>query len=150
MLAPVDRIDGHSNAGGYLDRTRPDDIRHRQLRANLSRGKKCALIVRNFRQQNDELVTALTTRRIASSDAGQQARGNSLEQLVARRVPECVIDGFEAVKVEIEQRELRPHPRRLRHRLVKAIKQQEAIGKTGERIEVSPPMRLCVRSLEQA
>jgi hypothetical protein len=33
---------------------------------------------------------------------------------------------------------------------MKAIQQQEAIGKTGERIEVSPPMRLCVRLLEQA
>ena len=121
-----------------------------RLCANLFRGKECAFIVSNFRQQNDELVTALTTRRIASSDAGQQARGDPLEQLVTGRVPKRVINGFEAVKVEIEQRELRPHPRRLRHRLVKAIKQQEAIGKTGERIEVSPPMRLCVRSLEQA
>ena len=115
-----------------------------------SAARKCALIVRNLREKNDELVTALTTRRIASSDAGQQARGDSLEQLVTGRMPECVIDGFEAVKVEIEQRELRSHPRRLRHGLVKAIQQQEAIGKTGERIEVSPPMRLCVRSLEQA
>jgi hypothetical protein len=65
-------------------------------------------------------------------------------------MPKRVIDGLEAVKVEVEQRELRSHPRRVRHGLVKAIKQQEAIGKTGERIEVSPPMRLCVRSHEQA
>ena len=121
-----------------------------RLRANLFRGKKCALIVRNFGEKNDELVTALTTRRIASSDAGQQARGNSLEQLVTGRMPKCVIDGLEAVKVEIEQRELRSHPRRVRHGLVKAIQQQEAIGKAGERIEVRPPMRLRLQSREQA
>ena len=118
----------------------------RQLRANLFRGKECALIVRNFREQNDELITALTTRRIAGSDAGQQPRGDPLEQLVTGRMPECVIDGLEAVKVEVEQRELRSHPRRVCYRLVEAIQQQEAIGKTGERIEVSPPVSLCVRS----
>ena len=60
-----------------------------------------------------------------------------------------VIYGLEAVEVEIEQRELRSHPRRVRHRLVKAIQQQEAIGKAGERIEVGSPMRLCVRLREQ-
>jgi hypothetical protein len=37
----------------------------------------------------------------------------------------------------------------VRHRLVKAILQQEAIGKAGERIKVCSPMRLCVRLREQ-
>ena len=92
----------------------------------------------------------MTADRVAGPDGGQQAHGDPLEQFVTDRVTKRVIDGLEAVKVEVEQREFRSHPRRVRHRLVKAIQQQEAIGKTGERIEVGPPIRLGVRLLEQA
>jgi hypothetical protein len=65
-------------------------------------------------------------------------------------MPKRVIHGLEAVKVEVEQRELVFSSASRVPRPGKAIQQQEAIGKTGERIEVSPPMRLCLRSLEQA
>jgi len=118
------------------------------MHANVLCSAKCALVVGDLREQNDELISAVTANRIAGTNRSQQARGDPPEQLVTGRVPKRVIDGLEAVKVEVEQGELRSHPRRVCHCLVKTIQQQEAIGKAGERVEVGTPIRLGVRLLK--
>ena len=52
-----------------------------------------------------ELVPADAERAVAAADAGLQALGNGLEQLVAHVVPIRVVDGLEEIQIEVIQRE---------------------------------------------
>ena len=61
--------------------------------------------------------------------------GHRLEQLVAGRMAERVIDALEVIEIEIEHRELAAaaHQRKL---LLELLAQQHAVGQFGERIVV--------------
>jgi hypothetical protein len=60
----------------------------------------CVLGVIYFRQYDDEFVSTLATQEIAFPNTPFQSPGNLLQQFVTGVMPERIIDGLEAVKIE--------------------------------------------------
>jgi len=60
----------------------------------------------DLRQKDDEFVAALAADRVGEADAGKQPAGGGLQDLVAGRVPEGVVDGLEMIQVQEEQADL--------------------------------------------
>ena len=95
-------------------------------------------------QQHGELVAAHARQRIAGADAALQPAGDAHQQLVAGLVPQAVVDGLEAVEVQIQHRE-----RRVTHRapraveeVLQAIEEQRAVGQVRELIVKSAVLQL--------
>ena len=84
--------------------------------------------------QRHELVAAEPGHHLAGRGrAGLQPVGDLDEQPVARRVAEAVVDGLEAVEVEVAQPEAGARRRR-RERLLQPLEEQRAVGQSGERV----------------
>ena len=82
-----------------------------------------------------ELVAAQPRQDVAFLQAAAHPLGHRLEQLVAGRMAERVVDALEMVEIEIEHREL-PAAADQRKLLLELLTQQHAIGQVGERIVV--------------
>ena len=80
---------------------------------------------------------------------GEAAR-NLLQQLVARAVPERIVDQLESVEVAHHQRERTPVAVGVRDRLRQPIIQQHAIRQAGQRIVGGEMAQLAVRGLQAA
>ena len=78
--------------------------------------------------QHGELVAAEPRHRVELAHAGAQPLGAGLEQPVARRVAERVVDLLEAVEVEAQDRRLGAAP-------------PPALGGLGERVAQPDPVR---------
>ncbi len=120
----------------------PDADRGRQLLAldaerrlerlgqALGDGRRVASVL----EQDRELVAAEAGARVAVPQAGADAVGDLQQQLVARLVPEAVVDGLEVVEVEEQDRD------RFLERLAQGqgvldpVAEQAAIGQVGEGI----------------
>ena len=84
--------------------------------------------------QRHELVAAEPGDHLAGRGrAGLQPVGDLDQQPVAGRVAEAVVDGLEAVEVEVAQAEALAR-RRARERLLQAFEEQRAVGQSGERV----------------
>ena len=97
---------------------------------------ECAGVGRTPRHglQDGELVAAEAGHRVEVAGAGEQARADGLQQGVAGRVAERVVDRLELVEVDAQEREpvavtAQPH-----QRLVEPLVQQHAVGEVGERV----------------
>ena len=84
-----------------------------------------------LRQQQNEFVSTIPTRGVGRSDTGGQARCHLLEQLVACRMAEPVVNALEPIKVEKQQCYQLALTSRPRCGLVEAVQQQGAIGQAG-------------------
>ncbi len=83
--------------------------------------------------QHGELVAAEARDQVVLPDPSLQSPRDRLQQLVAERVPEGVVDELEAVEVEEEHRG-QPVGAALRERGVEAGDEQAPIGEPGERV----------------
>jgi hypothetical protein len=88
--------------------------------------------VLDFGEQHDELVTALPADRIRGARTAQQAGRDGLEQLVAERVPERIVDVLEAIEVEVEDRDVSLVARGRADRVADAFLEEHAIRQAGE------------------
>ena len=74
---------------------------------NTARRRRGILSLADFWKEADELVAAqAAAHRVAIANAGEQAFGHRLQQLVANGVALRVIDQFEAVEIDIQHRNL--------------------------------------------
>jgi hypothetical protein len=89
-----------------------------------------------FRQHHHELVAADAADGVADAQLVHQPRGDFLQQLVADRVAERVVDGLEAIQVDEHHRGALAVAVAERERLREAVLQQAAIGQRGERVVV--------------
>jgi hypothetical protein len=82
--------------------------------------------------QDGELVAAEARHGIMLAQLTPQAAGDLLEQQIAQRMAERVVDGFEIIEIDAQYGEL-PAVAARKHRL-QTLVQQHAIGQRGERI----------------
>ncbi len=104
-------------------------------------------LVLNGGEEKNKLIAAETRQGIAPTQAAAEALGNGIEQTIAGRVAESVIDIFEAVEVEEKQGEPVRFPLGMRQCPLQAVHEQGAVGQAGRRIEVSEPLNLLLRPL---
>ena len=84
--------------------------------------------------QDRELVAAEPRHRIDLAHAAAQPLRHVMQQLVAGRVAERVVDRLEAVEVDQHQREALAVAALARERVLDAVAQQHAVGEAGERV----------------
>ena len=78
-----------------------------------------------------EFVAAEPGRHIGLAEATAQALGDALEQLIADRMAERVVDALELVDVDIEHRQLLARPYRLQ-RLFQPLAEQDPVRQVGQ------------------
>jgi hypothetical protein len=85
------------------------------------------------REDDGELVAAEACHRVGSPGAAAQPFRHCLQQLVAHRMAEGIVHGFEMIEIEAEHRQglSSPDPPEI---VLKPHAQQHAIGQIGERI----------------
>lgn len=85
-------------------------------------------------EQDRELVAAEARRRIGWPQAATQSARHEDEQLVARDVPEAVVDVLEAVEVEEEHGDGRLASARARLGVLQPVQEQGAVREPGQRV----------------
>ena len=88
----------------------------------------------HFGQQHDELVAALPADGVGARTHSHQAFGDGLQQLVADRMAERIVDVLEAIQIEEQHRDLLAVARRQGDRLADAVVQQHAVGQAGQEV----------------
>ena len=84
--------------------------------------------------QDHELVAAVADHGVAGPERALQSAGDLDEQIVAGVVAEPVVDAFEAVEVEEQQRERGGMAARASDRDVEPVEQEHAVRQAGKRI----------------
>jgi hypothetical protein len=95
-----------------------------------------AIVSSTFCQEHCEFVAAHARDRILFAQRSLQPRGDRLEQLVAGRMAQRVVDDFEAIEVEKHHRQRMLHPPRVRQRDREPVAEEAAIRQAGQRIVI--------------
>jgi len=85
-------------------------------------------------QQHREFVAAQPRQRIAIAQSRHQSRADLLQQHVAALVPERIVDVFETVQVEHQERQGCVGECPLQERLLQAATEHNAVRQAGQRI----------------
>ena len=99
-------VDADADAGRDVKLMFLDQMGVRHGLEQSFRGDGDILGVGDFREQHDEFVAALPADRIRTAYTAFQAAGDRLQELVADRVAERIIDVLEAIEVETEHRDV--------------------------------------------
>ena len=87
------------------------------------------LDVPQVRSDENELIAAEPRESVRRADARGKPAADRPQHFIARVVTERVVDSAETVHINVEQRQLRPQPPRLRQRDRQAIFEQPPVGK---------------------
>ena len=88
----------------------------------------------DFRQQHDEFIAALPADRVRGAYAIHKALGDGLKKLVADRMPQRIVDVFEAIQIQKQHRDVFHVTRRQGDRLADPVVQQHPIGQPGQKV----------------
>ena len=86
------------------------------------------------RRDNRELVAAEPRDRVGVANAGREPLSHHLQQFVADRMAERVVDGLEQIEIEHEKREPAAVTALPRQRLVHFFQQHRAVGDPGQAV----------------
>ncbi|MNI31681.1 hypothetical protein D3C73_855690 [compost metagenome] len=100
--------------------------------------------------QHRELVTTQPGQGNARAEHRLQAFGHSLEQFVADGVAQAVVDHFEVIQIDQQQRTAALVDLCRRQGLLGAVGEQQAIGQVGQRIVVREVLEFVLRVLDLA
>ena len=87
-------------------------------------------------QVDDELVAAKAAQGVGLAQTVLEPAGDLDQHLVAKQVPERVVDAFEAVQVEEQHGKAQTTALRQPDRVPYAFGQGQAVGQAGERVGV--------------
>ena len=129
-LAVADR-DPDAGADEHLASLDPERLVHDLEDAVADRAD---VVLVDVLEQDDELVAAEARRGVGGADARGEPGGGLAQQLVARGVPEGVVDVLE--HVEVDEQDGRPGLPALgaRERMLEPIDEQQPVRKTRERV----------------
>ncbi len=91
-------------------------------------------MVPDARKQDSELVPAQASDRIHGPERAPQARADLLQEDVAGRVSQRVVDLLESVEIQHEERQRRPLPIARQNGLVETVAEKDAVGQAGQEI----------------
>ena len=99
--------------------------------------------MRDLRQYDHEFVATQTAYRVRRPNAFDQPLGDQLQQAIAHRVAQRIVDVLEPVEVQIQHREHRAVPLRRQQRLREQVVQQQSVRQIGQAVvlgEIGQPM----------
>ena len=89
-------------------------------------------------QQADKFIAPHAADAVARADGACQARGHDAQHAVPHRMAMLVIDGFEAVKIQVQQRQARAFWCGTHQRMPEHAAEVAAVGQGGQRIVLLP------------
>src|SRR5258707_12430799 len=95
-----------------------------------------------------DLAPADARKRLALAQARLQDRGDAPQELVAREVPEGIVDAVEEVHVGVEQRVRASLALGAGERALEPLLERLAVGQPGERVVVGEEEDLLARGVE--
>jgi len=99
------RVKRHAQAGAHRDGLPMQQDRPAQRGEDAFGHRLPGVRVRQVRQQHDELIPADSRDRVAGAEFLSQPPRQSPQHLIARRMPQPVIDRLEAVEIDEQQRQ---------------------------------------------
>ena len=133
-LALVERIERNADRGGDVKLAFVHLERLAQHVQHLLRHHDRLIGMGQVLENDRELVTAQACHGIDLARATTEASGDVLEQAVAQRVSEAVVDGLESVQVEEQQCHQVFLPVGAVDGLLQAVAEQRAVGQVGQRV----------------
>ena len=130
----VGRVHADADAGRHMQLVFANRMWHRQRSQYLVGGQGSVFHMLVRRYQDYEFVATLPAHRIGTAHAVRQAPRNRLQQLVAGRMSERIVDVLEIVQIQKQHRERRSAPFRQSDGLRDAIVQQEPVRQAGQEI----------------
>ncbi len=127
-------VEADADAQGDVEPMATDEMGLGHGLDQLFGGEDSVLRIFDFGQQHHEFVAPLAADGIREADARLQALGDRLQQLVADRMPERIVDVLEVVEVQIHQGDLLAMTLRQRDRLRQTVVQQRTVRQTGEKV----------------
>ena len=100
-------------------------------------------------QVDDKFIPAQTAQHVGLPQAGLQAFSHQLQHPVSKRVPQGVIDDLEAVHVQEQDRKAGIALARPLDGGVHALREQQTVGKTGQRVAVGQLFNALLRGMLQ-
>ena len=125
---------GDADACADVDLAPLDRDRFNEGLEDAARGHGRVGVVLDLLDQYGELVTAQARDRVGGPQAPLQTGCDGLEQLVARPVPERVIDGLEVVEVDEENADRTANARSAADGEREAVEEERAVRHAGERV----------------
>ena len=135
-IVAVAREQADSQRRRHAQRVTGDLVRPRQPVEQSIRRRGRVLDTRGIGQDEHELVAADARHGVAGAQRLGESPRDCLQQLVADRVPERVVDGLEAIQVDEDHRRAAVAFARRRQRVVEALVQQPPVGQAGQRVVV--------------
>ena len=146
----IQRKQRHPGAGREAGRIRKQGERHGNL-AEQAQDRVAAFVgVAQAHQQHYKFVTAQARHGIATAQHRAHAPGHFDQHAVAGLVAPDVVDGLEAVQVQVADRHQGFGAPALGHAQQQAVHQQHAVGQLGQRIKVSHLFELAFLLLDRA
>ena len=96
----------------------------------------------DFRKQDHEFIAALTADGVRTANAAISRLRHGLQQLVADRMPQRVVDVFEAIEIEEQHGQPVAVAPGQRDRLGEPVVQQHAVGQVGQKVVLSQMRQL--------
>ena len=138
----------HADAHADLERLLAPFELPRLHRVAQLRGRGLGELGAAVLEQHRELVAADAREHLAVAQGRLQHRRQAAQQLVAREVPEGIVDAVEEVDVEVEQRVGAALALGVRDRALQALLERLAVGQPRERIVVGEEEDLLARRVQ--
>jgi hypothetical protein len=129
-------VEAHPHGGAHREAVL---LQHEGLAEGLQDALHAGIdILRRFHvlQQHDELVAAQAGHGVGVAHHLLQPAGHGLQQRIAHRVAQAVVDVLEAVQVHEEHGQVAVAPLGARQGLAAAVHQQGAVGQAGQRVVI--------------
>ena len=141
------RVERDADAARYLQRLAIHLHRLGHGGQQAAHQRPAAVGIGQLTQHGDELVAAQTGERVALAHRLAHAPRQRHQQLVTGVVPLRVIDGLEAVEVDIDHGQALATALSAGHGLVQAIGKQDSVGQRGQRVVMRDALELALMLL---
>ena len=129
-------IDRHAHRGRRVHLRTIDDVGLRQLCLQINDEMGTAILVTDIFQDHQEFVPAQSRHRIGDPHGSPQPACSLDQQLITKLVAEGIIDILEAVEVDEDESQPATVPLRPGNRVLHALFEHQAVGKTGQMIVI--------------
>ena len=126
-----------ADAGSDVQPVAVDEERFGQRLDQLLRHDGGAARIDQVGLDEDEFVAADTGQRVARAQSSPQPHGDPLQQSVADRMAEGVVDVLEVIEIHHHHRDALPMPPGAGQRLAQAVAQHDAVRQSGQGVVVS-------------